>query len=552
MLTGGHVYTMTWSDPAIDGTPAADAPLTDGRYHPDAEALAVRDGVIVGVGSATDIAPLIGRETRVLDLGGATVLPGLVDSHTHVQGLGARLRRVDLRSVVTVQEVVERFRARYPSPEPGERIVGWGWDEGAWASHYPTHDAITAAFPGQPVVLQSLHSFAVWANRAALDQAGIGRDTPDPVGGEIRRDAAGLPSGILLNRATTLLDGDPAADDPATQERDIAAGLAEMRRSGYVTVHEAGLDRQALAAFARLAERGDLPVRVYAMLSARDEGLLREWIARGPQTTIDPWLQVRSVKAFWDGALGSRGARLLQDYTDQPGHRGVSGEGYGFDLDLVRDAIGAGFQVAIHAIGDAGNRETLDFLEGAIAEHPAARAGRHRVEHAQVVHQDDFAHFGKLGLWAPMQPPHLAEDKAWAEDRLGPERILGAYAWRTMRRTGAGLVFSSDLPGSDHDFFYGLHAAVTRRDAELQPPDGFYPQQAVTVDEAIRAYTVWAARVAFREASTGTLEPGRWADVTVIDIDPFEVAADDPGRLLDGKVRYTIVDGVVRAAHSDL
>jgi predicted amidohydrolase YtcJ len=279
------------------------------------------------------------------------------------------------------------------------------------------------------------------------------------------------------------------------------------------------------------------------MLSARDEALSREWLARGPDRSNDRRLVVRSVKAFYDGALGSRGARLLEDYSDRPGHRGVSGNQYGFDQKLVADLMKGGFQVAIHAIGDAGNREALDFIERVEGEKPDTRALRNRIEHAQVLHPDDVPRFAKLGVIASMEPPHCVEDKTWAEDRLGPVRVKGAYAWRTLRKSGARLALNSDLTGSDHDIFYGLHAAITRRDKKLEPAGGWHPEERLTPEEAVRGYTSWNAYAASWEKETSVLAPGRWADVTVMDVDPFVLGTTEPGKLLQGKIVATIVAG---------
>jgi hypothetical protein len=281
------------------------------------------------------------------------------------------------------------------------------------------------------------------------------------------------------------------------------------------------------------------------MLSLRDEPLMREWIARGPDTDADSMLVTRSVKAYYDGALGSRGARLIDEYSDMPGHYGVSGSGYGFDRALTEAAMRASFQTGIHAIGDAGNREVLDIFAEKFAQYPQAQANRHRIEHAQVISPQDMARFAELGIVASMEPPHAVEDKTWAEDRLGPVRIRGAYAWRTLRRNNARLTFNADNPGSDHNIFYGLHAAVTRRDKALDPNGGWYPDETVSIEEAIRAYTIWSAYAAFREDKTGIIAPGRWADLTVIDIDPFVVAETAPERLLGGKVMMTIVNGQI-------
>jgi hypothetical protein len=281
------------------------------------------------------------------------------------------------------------------------------------------------------------------------------------------------------------------------------------------------------------------------MLSARDMDLCREWIQKGPDRDNDRMLIVRSVKAYYDGALGSRGARLLEDYSDLPGHKGTSGGEYGFDLELVAEMMRAGFQAAVHAIGDAGNRETLSFLESVIDANPETRELRHRIEHAQVVHPEDFAKFGALGVIASMEPPHCAEDQRWAEARLGPERVKGAYAWRSLRKAGAQLAFNSDLAGSDHDIFYGLHSAITRKTREQTPPEGWHPEERMTPEEALRGYTIWNAYAGHQEQETGTLEPGKWADVTVMSIDPLVVGDTNPGGLFEGKIVATIVSGRV-------
>lgn len=543
LIVNGKVYTFAWDEPAADGTPAPDAPYGPDGWSPDAEAVAIRGKSIVFVGSNEEARALAGPETEILDAAGATVLPGLVDSHTHVAGLGELAARVDLVGVETEAEAVERVVERATETPAGEWILGRGWDEGAWADRYPTLELLSARVPDHPVVLESLHGFAVWGNRLAFERAGIDRATSDPDGGEILRDAAGNPSGVVLNRAGPLLRSAVPETTPEQFRDFMLAGLQRMAHDGYVAVHEAGASRQHMDALEALERDGRLPIRVYAMLSARDAELCREWIERGPISGVEGRLAVRSVKAYYDAALGSRGARLLAEYSDRPGHQGTSGDEYGFDQELVAAMMRAGFQVGIHAIGDAGNRETLDFLEKVIGEHPSTREHRHRIEHAQVIHPDDFSRFAPLGLIASMEPPHAVEDMAWAEDRLGPERIRGAYAWRTLRQAGAGLTFNSDLTGSSHDIFYGLHAAITRRNKDREPEGGWYPEQSLTPEEAVRAYTGWSAYAAHWEEWTGILEPGRWADLTLLDLDPLAVGEHDPGALLDGEIVATIVGG---------
>ena len=548
LLVNGRVYTFSWDDPAPDGTPAANAPRSGAGFRPDAEAVAIRGDRIVFVGTSREAQAHRGPKTRVLDVAGATVLPGLVDSHTHVAGLGEAASQVDLTDVRTEEEAVARVAARAAGVPEGEWILGRGWDEGAWANRYPNMELLSTKVPDHPVYLASLHSFAGWGNRLAFARAGITATTASPEGGEIVKGKDGQPTGILLNRAVSLLSSAVPPPSDARLRGYVLAGLERMAEGGYVAIHEAGAERRLMTAFEELEAEGRLPVRVYAMLSVRDEALAREWLSRGPDRSSGRRLVTRSVKAYYDGALGSRGARLLEDYSDRPGHRGVSGNTYGFDQRLVADLMKAGFQVAIHAIGDAGNRETLDFIASVVREKPDARELRHRIEHAQVVHPDDVPRFAALGVIASMEPPHCVEDKAWAEDRLGPVRVKGAYAWRTLRRSGARLALNSDLTGSDQDIFYGLHAAITRQGKDLQPPGGWHPEERLTPEEAVRGYTTWNAFAAFWEKESGVLAPGRWADVTVMDRDPLAVGATDPGKLLGGKILATIVGGKVAYA----
>jgi predicted amidohydrolase YtcJ len=534
MLVNGKVYTLSWDEPDLDGTPAANAPHDAAGWHPDAEAIAVRGGEIIFVGTTADAEKYQGPSTEVIDLEGATVVPGLVDSHVHIQGLGANLERVNLMGIDTEREAIELVRQRAQEIPPGDWVVGWGWDEGAWANRYPTMDLLSERVPDHPVFLSGLHGFAVWGNRLAFEHAGITSATESPSGGEIVKDTRGNPTGVLINNATQLLESAVPQLTAEHRQDQVLAGLEAMAASGYVAVHEAGAARELMQAFETLDAGNRLPIRVYAMLRAEDEALCREWLDDGPEPTNNGMLTTRAVKAFYDGALGSRGARLLDDYSDQPGHRGVSGSEYGFNEDLVADMIEAGFQVSVHAIGDAGNRETLDFFERVAAANPSSRQQRHRIAHAQILDPADVGRFTELQIIASMQPPHAVEDKTWAEDRLGPERIRYAYAWRTIRESGARLVFNSDLAGSDHDIFYGLHAAITRRDKGLEPQGGWYPAENMTSEEALRGYTIWGAYSAFAEDMSGVLAPGRWADITVMDIDPLAVGESNPGELLNG------------------
>lgn len=552
LLTNARVYTLNWQEAEPDGSLAPGAPYGAEGWRPDAEAVAVRGAEILFVGSNDEALALSGPNTRVIDLAGATVIPGLVDSHTHVFELGERIARVDLVGVADEEAAVAMIADRAQVMPAGEWIIGFGWDEGAWANNYPDKALLSAAVPDHPVLMRGLHGFADFVNQRALDETGVSADTPVPVGGQMRLAEDGTPSGLFINRAVEMVRS--RMPEPSDEElrRLATLGLERMAADGYVAVHDAGLGHRPMAVLEQMEADGDLPIRVYAMLSLRDEPLIRDWIERGPDQDTDSMLVTRSVKAYYDGALGSRGARLLYDYSDMPGHRGVSGSNYGFDEELMADAMAAGFQIAIHAIGDAGNREALNILERIMTENPSTADLRHRIEHAQVLHPDDLPRLAELGIIASMEPPHAMEDKTWAEIRLGPQRILGAYAWRSLREAGTRLTFNSDNPGSDHDIFYGLHSAITRQDKNLEPEGGWYAHEAVNAEEAVRGYTTWSAYASFSDENTGIIAPGLWADLTVIDIDPFVLADEAPSNLLGGEVLMTVVAGEVVHAHTSI
>ena len=546
IITNGAVYTLSWPEPAPDGTPSPEAPYdATGGWRPDAEAVVVRDGRIVFVGSTADALRQRGDSTRVIDAGGATVLPGLVDAHVHLANLGASLARVNLVGVRTVEDAVRRVEERAATTPRGEWIIGYGWDEGAWANRYPDMRLLSARVPNHPVWLAGLHTFAGWGNRLAFERAGITAATAAPAGGEIRKFANGEPTGILLNSAVRLIEDSIPRPAPDELDRRMLAALEAMARAGYTAVHDGNTDSAMLASIERLAESNRLSLRIGVMLAASDSALVNRWIERGPDRARSEMLTVATVKAFYDGALGSRGALLLEDYRDRPGHRGRGGAEIGFDDSLMVRALDRGFQLSVHAIGDAANRQTLDFFERAFAREPGARNGRHRIEHAQVVAATDIPRFASLGIIASMQPGHAVEDMAWAEDRVGPERIRGGYAWRSLRRSGARLVLSSDMPGSDYDPFYMLHAAISRRDKELRPAGGWRSEERLTPEEAVRGYTTWAAHASFTERDAGVIEAGRRADITILDRDPLILGSTDPGRLLGGRAVVTVVGGKI-------
>lgn len=540
---------------ASAGDPPADLVLHDGVVHtldperPTATAVAIRGGVIVGVGAALDPA-WVGGETRVIDLDGACVVPGLWDAHGHLLSLGLSQIEVDLTGTTSFAQVVERVAARAKETPAGQWILGRGWDQNDWpkdefGGEFPTHAALSAAVPDHPVILSRVDGHASLVNARALALREIGPATKAPAGGEVIADAKGQPTGVLVDAAMDL------APEPAPTPAQVRSALLTAARTcveyGLVGVHDAGLGPSTLAALEDLAVQDELPLRVYGMLSqgaATDEVL-----KAGPRVDLHGGrITVRSIKCFVDGALGSRGAWLLEPYADRPDARGLpqlSQE----DLELLLTrATKSGFQVCVHAIGDAGVRRVLDAVERVAGELGVerVRAVRPRVEHAQVIHPDDMARFAALGVVPSMQPTHATSDMPWAEARLGPSRVKGAYAWRTLLDAGVpAIALGSDFPVEGVSPLWGLHAAVTRVDAQGQSPHGeggWLPDQRLSREEALLGFTRWACVGAFMEDRTGTIATGRWADLAVYDAD---LLTCPPARLRDLRARLTIVGGRV-------
>lgn len=547
IITNGKVYTLAWTDPDENGTPSADAPFKEGKWHPDAEAVVIQDGTIIYVGDQVTAMKYKGSNTELIDAKGGMVIPGLIDSHTHPFGFGQNLGKVDLTGLKDKEKIVQTIREEIPADlEKGDWILGFGYDEGNLSSGaLPDADLLTKEFPDNPIYLVGAHGFSAVANHLAMKEAGIDSETKAPVGGEIVKDENKKLAGIFLNNASGLVGEALPAKTLEDHIKIGLYGLNIMAESGFTGIHDAGMGRTNYEVYQALEDNGDLPIRVFGMIRATDVPLVEQLKQKGPEHQMEEMFVVRSVKAYYDGSLGVRGARMIEDYSDKPGHKGVSGEAYGYDEDLVAEMMDLGYQTGVHAIGDAGNREVLDFFEWVYEKHPEARNNRNRIEHAQVVHPDDFKRFHDLEIIASMEPPHMAEDLDWAETRVGQERIKGAYAWRTMRQHKIPLTFNSDLTGSDHSIFYGLYAAIARKNKDRQPEGGWYIEQRMTPEEALRAYTTWAAYTGFQEEVLGTLESGKLADITIIDIDLLNVGLTDPDKLWDGKIMMTMVGGKV-------
>jgi predicted amidohydrolase YtcJ len=508
--------------------------------HPLADAMAVRGGKVQFVGSTRAAMALRGASTRVIDLNGRTVIPGMVDAHGHVDNLGLALRTVDLTGTSSYDEVIARVAARAKTMQPGQWIIGRGWDQNDWGdTRFPTHDKLTAAVPNNPVYLTRIDGHAGLANAAALKAANITAQTRDPEGGHIERTADGSPAGVFVDNAQGLLRRVVPRPTRDEVKSDVRAAIAEAQKWGLTGVHDAGASSQVLDIYEELGKAGQLDFRMYAMISD-DSTALAKWFARGPLVGgYDNTLWIRSIKLYIDGALGSRGAALLDPYADMANTNGLLVSKPEHIGEVAARALKTGFQVNTHAIGDRGNRIVLDEYEKALKTTPVADH-RFRIEHAQILSPDDIPRFAELGVIPSMQASHQTSDMYWAGTRLGPTRLLGAYAWRSLLNNGSIIPNGSDFPVEQVNPLISFHAAFARQDAHDWPPNGWYPEQKMTRDEALRSITLWPAYAAFQENVMGSLTPGKLADFVVLDQDIMRVA---PEQVLRTQVLATYVGG---------
>lgn len=512
--------------------------------QPRAEAIAVRGDRIVLVGSSEAALALRGPETRVIDAQGATLVPGIQDAHGHFANLGASLQVLPLRGTTSYEQIVDMVRERAATARPGEWIRGRSWDQNDWAvTDWPHHQLLTAAAPNNPVYLTRVDGHAALVNKAALDAAGITRTTPDPDGGRLIRGSNGEPTGVLIDAAQDLVAAKIPAITDAQLEEQILLADAEARELGLTMVHDAGTTPRTVAAYKRLIDAGKLKTRLYVMLRG-PLSMLEPEFKKGPLINYGGHrLSVRAIKIGADGALGSRGAALLEPYSDEPGTTGLMTmspeEIYAQTLAASR----AGFQTCIHAIGDRANRIVMDTFERVQAEVNGARNLRMRNEHAQILDASEIPRFAALNVIASMQATHATSDMPWVPERIGAARTdEGAYVWQRLLKSGVVLANGSDFPVEEPNPMLGFYAAVTRQSPDGKPEGGWMPDERLSREEMLKSFTWSPAYAAHAENDLGSLEVGKLADMVLLDNDVMTI---EPKEILTTRPLITIIGGEV-------
>jgi predicted amidohydrolase YtcJ len=538
LIYGGPIYTVDTTQSTV-------------------EAVATKDNLILFAGSLEEAEAFKGEKTQLIDLEGRTMTPGLIEGHGHFMGLGYNEMNLDLMNTTSYQEIVDAVAERVKTAAPGEWITGRGWHQSKWdempeetVKGFQTHDLLSSVSPDNPVYLRHASGHAGFANAKAMELSGLtllpqeGIDVLEVEGGEVIRDALGRPTGVFNERAQTLITRNIPESTPETDRKAFELAVAACQRDGITGFHDAGIGRETIALFEEMKAEGKMNVRLYTMLTGWDPELLEEWYARGPLVDPDHLLTIRSVKLNCDGALGSRGAWLLESYSDRPGHFGHETLPMDFVKETALNGLQHGFQVCSHAIGDRANREILDRYEAAFVEMPE-RTGDHRfrIEHAQHLHPEDIPRFAELGVIPAMQAIHLSSDRPWAIDRLGEKRIKeGAYMWQSLLESGIPVVNGTDVPVEPLNPIPSFYASVSRKTLKGMPEGGYEPNERMTREQALKSYTLDAAYGAFEEGIKGSITPGKLADFTIYSQDIMTVPESD---ILNTEVVMTIFDGRV-------
>lgn len=538
IISGGKIYTMNPGQPEV-------------------EAVAVSGTKIIFAGSQKEAMEYKGDNTQLTDLQGKTMTPGLIEGHGHIMGLGYGELNLNLSDVKSYDELVAKVKEAVAKAQPGQWIVGRGWHQDKWDKKpskmfkgFQTHHQLSEISPDNPVFLRHASGHAGFANAKAMQLAGVNQLSLEKLekdlgeGGEIIRDDLGNPTGIFNERAQGLISQYIPEETEETDSQALTLAMEACARNGITSFHDAGASRENVDLFHKFKAEGKLKSRLYVMLTGFDRPMLYEWFKKGPEIDSTAWLTIRAIKLNCDGALGSRGAWLLEPYSDRKDFSGMATLPMDTVLKTSREALKAGFQVCSHAIGDRANHEILDRYETAFKENTdKAKDHRFRIEHAQHLHPNDIPRFASLGVIPSMEAIHLSSDRPWAIDRLGEKRIKeGAYMWQSLLKSGARIVNGTDVPVEPIDPIACFYASVTRRTLAGDPPGGYEPEEKMTREQALRSYTLDAAYGAFQEDVKGSIEAGKLADFTVFSQDLMAVPDD---QLLNTKIEMTIVDGKV-------
>ncbi|MEC9474493.1 MAG: amidohydrolase [Candidatus Neomarinimicrobiota bacterium] len=520
-------------------------------FMPTAEAVAVINGKVAALGKYKDLDYLIGPKTKIINLNGAMMTPGLIEGHGHFYGLGLAKMQLDLSTASSYDELVNMVSDAVDQSSPGQWILGRGWHQSKWSDSkenfikgFQTHDSLSKISPNNPVWLKHASGHAGFANQKAMDIAGVSSETEFGFGGEIIKDLSGNPTGVFNERAQGLINKYVDSNlDENSDLRAIELAVKACLENGITSFHDAGTGNKTITTLREAIANNLLRVRIYAMLTSGDTLLLNQWYKKGPEIgTGNDFLTIRSIKLNADGALGSRGAWLLNEYADRPGHYGMATQSMDYVYTVAKKGIQSGFQVNSHAIGDRANREILNQYEKVFNEFPEmAKDHRWRIEHAQHIDPADIPRFGRLKVIPSIQGIHMSSDRPWAINRLGQKRIVeSAYVWRSLINHGAILINGSDVPVEPIDPIASFYASTTRKTLKGLPDSGYEPEQKMTRIEALKSYTINAAYGAFEEKLKGSIEIGKYADFAVFSQNLVTIPDE---KILNTKVLYTIVNG---------